>query len=106
MAVHSSLENPMDGGAWWATVHGVTKGRTRLSDSTSTSTSCTGGAVVQNALANAGGAGDQGSIPGLGRSPGGGMATHSSILAWKIRLVGYSPWGRKRRTLTPQQIKT
>ena len=35
-------------------------------------------------MANAGGAGDQGSIPGLGRSPGGGMATHSSILAWKI----------------------
>ena len=24
------LENPMDGGAWWATVHGVTKSRTRL----------------------------------------------------------------------------
>ena len=22
----------MDGGAWWATVHGVTKSRTRLSD--------------------------------------------------------------------------
>ena len=26
----SCLENPMDGGAWWATVHGVTKSRTRL----------------------------------------------------------------------------
>ena len=26
------LENPMDRGAWWATVHGVTQGRTRLSD--------------------------------------------------------------------------
>ena len=26
-----------------------------------------------------------GSIPGLGRSPGGGMATHPSILAWRIR---------------------
>ena len=26
------LENPMDGGAWWATVHGVAKSRTRLSD--------------------------------------------------------------------------
>ena len=25
------LENPMDGGAWWATVHGVAKSRTRLS---------------------------------------------------------------------------
>ena len=29
---------------------------------------------------------DAGSIPGSGRSPGGGMATHSSILAWAI------PW--------------
>ena len=30
--------------------------------------------------------GDLGSIPGSGRSPGEGMATHSSIFAWKI------PW--------------
>ena len=28
------LENPMDGGAWWAAVHGVEKSRTRLSDFT------------------------------------------------------------------------
>ena len=28
------LENPMDRGAWWATVHGVAKSRTRLSDFT------------------------------------------------------------------------
>ena len=31
---YSCLENPMDGEAWWATVHGVTKSRTRLSDFT------------------------------------------------------------------------
>ena len=31
---HSCLENPMDGGAWWAAVHGVSKNRTRLSDFT------------------------------------------------------------------------
>ena len=31
------LENPMDRGAWWATVHGVTKSRTQLSDFTFTS---------------------------------------------------------------------
>ena len=30
------LENPMDGGAWWAAVHGVAKSRTRLSDFTFT----------------------------------------------------------------------
>ena len=29
---HSCLENPMDRGAWWATVHGVTQSRTQLSD--------------------------------------------------------------------------
>ena len=32
----SCLENPMDGGAWKATVHGVAEGRTRLSDFTFT----------------------------------------------------------------------
>ena len=31
---YSCLENPMDGGAWWATVHGVTRSQTRLSDFT------------------------------------------------------------------------
>ena len=45
-----------------------------------------GGSVVKNPPANAGDAREPGSIPGLGRSPGGGMATHSSILAWEI------PW--------------
>ena len=29
---YSGLESPPDGGAWRATVHGVTKSRTRLSD--------------------------------------------------------------------------
>ena len=28
--------------------------------------------------------GDLGLIPGLGRSPGGGHATHSSVLAWRV----------------------
>ena len=32
---YSCLENPMDGGAWWATVHGVAKSWTRLSELTS-----------------------------------------------------------------------
>ena len=29
---YSSLENSMDRGVWWATVHGVTKGQTQPSD--------------------------------------------------------------------------
>ena len=33
---YSCLENPMEGGAWLATVHGVTKSQTRLSDFTFT----------------------------------------------------------------------
>ena len=31
---YSCLKNPMDGGDWWAAVHGVAKSRTRLSDFT------------------------------------------------------------------------
>ena len=44
------------------------------------------GSVGKEPACNAGDARDTGSIPGLGRSPGGGTATHSSILAWRI------PW--------------
>ena len=38
---HSCLENPMDGGAWWAAVHGVAKSQAHLT-SLSLSLSCTG----------------------------------------------------------------
>ena len=54
---YSCLENPMDGGAWWAAVHGVTKSLTRLSDFTLT--------FHFHALEKE-------------------MATHSSVLAWRI----------------------
>ena len=33
---YSCLEDPMDGGAWWAAVHAVTKNQTRLSNFTFT----------------------------------------------------------------------
>ena len=33
---YSCQENPMDGGAWWAAVHGVAEGQTQLSDFTLT----------------------------------------------------------------------
>jgi len=42
--------------------------------------------VIKNSPANAGDARDSSSMPGLGRSPGEGNATHSSIPAWRI------PW--------------
>ena len=58
---HSCLENPMDGGAWWAAVHGVARSRTRLSDFTFT--------FHFHALEKE-------------------MATHSSVLAWRIPGTG------------------
>ena len=58
---YSCLENPMDGGAWWAAVHGVAKSRTRLSDFTFT--------FHFHALEEE-------------------MATHSSVLAWRIPGTG------------------
>ena len=48
-----------------------------------------GGSVLKNPPANAGDVGDGGLTPGLERSSGGGMATHSIILAGKI------PWTEK-----------
>ena len=43
-----------------------------------------GGLVLRNLPVSSGDAGDEGLIPESGRSPGGKMATHSSILAWEI----------------------
>ena len=45
--------------------------------------------VVKTSPANAEDASNVGAIPGLGRSPRGRMATHSSVLAWKF------PWTKK-----------
>ena len=42
--------------------------------------------MVKNLPANVGDVRDASSIPGSGRSPGGGNGNHSSILAWRI------PW--------------
>ena len=75
---YSCLGNPMDRGAWGATVHGVIKSDTtghactqavdfnsKLFDGTSQVAP-----VVKNPLANARGMRDMGLIPGSGRSPG------------------------------------
>ena len=48
--------------------------------------------VVKNLPANAGNIRDGGSIPGSGRSLEEGMATHSSILAWRIP-IDRETWG-------------
>ena len=58
---YSCLENPMDGGAWWAAVHGVARSQTLLSDFTFT--------FHFHALEKE-------------------MATHSSVRAWRIPGTG------------------
>ena len=67
---YSCLENPRDGGAWWAAVHGVARSQTRLSDFTFT--------FHFHASEKE-------------------MATHPSVLAWRIpgmgSLVGCHLWG-------------
>ena len=60
--------------------------------------------MAKSLLAKAGGTNDAGVIPGLGRSPGKGMTTHSIILAcripWAEEPGGYSPWGCKESDTT------
>ena len=58
---YSCLESPMDGGSWWAVVHGVARSRTQLSDFAFT--------FHFHALEKE-------------------MATHSSVLAWRISGTG------------------
>ena len=58
---YSCLENPMDGGAWRAAVHGVSRSQTRLSDFTFTFPF----RVLEKE-----------------------MATHSNVLAWRIPGAG------------------
>ena len=58
---YSCLENPMDEGTWWAAVHEVTQSQIRLSDFTFTF-----------------------HFPALEKE----MATHSSVLAWRIPGTG------------------
>ena len=58
-----------------------------------------GGSVVKNPPVKAGEPGDMGSIPGLGRSPGGGNGNpHCSVFLpekshGQRSLVGHCPWG-------------
>ena len=73
---YSCLENPMDGGAWWAAVHGVTRSRTQLSDFTFT--------FHFHALEKE-------------------MATHSSVLAWRIPGTG-EPGGLPSMGLQSQTL--
>ena len=69
---YSCLENPIDGGAWWAAVYGVAQSRTQLKQlSSSSSIVHRAYPVAQMVKESACNAGDPGSIPGSGRSPEG-----------------------------------
>ena len=46
----SCLENPRDGGDWWAAVYGVTQSRTRLKQLSSSSSSSSRGCVLLSGL--------------------------------------------------------
>ena len=74
----SCLENPRDGGAWWAAVYGVAQSRTRLKRLSHSSIRLglpwrLSGNILGRGFAGASAcAGDAGSISGSGRAPGGG----------------------------------
>ena len=83
---YSCLENPMDGGAWWAAVHGVAKSQTGLSDFILTF-----------------------HFPALEKE----MATHSSVLAWRIPgtedsgglpSMGLQSWTRLKRLSSSSSV--
>ena len=66
-----------------------------------------GGSVVKNLPTNAGDATDAGSIPGSGRSPGGGNGNplqYSCLGEFhgQRSLAGYSPWGHKESDMTEE----
>ena len=101
----------MDGGALWATVHGVTKSLTRLSDFTFTFT-FPDSSVGKESACNAGG---PSLIPGSGRSIGEGIGyplqySWVSLVAnliknppamqetWVLSLVGKIPWIKEKST--------
>ena len=67
---YSCLQNPMDRGAWRATVNGVAKSRTQLSDFHHGASQVM--LVIKSPPANAGDVRSAGLILGSGRSPGGG----------------------------------
>ena len=69
----SCLENPRDGGAWWAAIYGVAQSQTQLKQLSSSSREAFQVAgVVENLPVSAGDLRDADSVPGSGKPPGGG----------------------------------
>ena len=102
----------MDRGAWQAAVYRVTQSRTWLKclhmhTCKHIVKDFSGGSDGKESARNAGQKGDEGSIPALGRFPGGGNDNPVQyFLPGKSHgqrsLVGYSPWGHKELDTTEQ----
>ena len=99
----SCLENPRDGGAWWAAIYEVAESdRTKVTYQQQQQQSGTSGKYLP---ADAGDARDASLMPGSGRSPGGGNGNPLQyFLPGKFHgqrsLAGYSPRGHKESDTT------
>ena len=96
MGLSKLWEIVKDREAWRAAVDGVAKSQTRLSNWTELN--WTGGLVGKESACNSGDAGDAGSIPGSGRSPGG---RHSNPLQYSCV---ENPMDRGARRATVHRI--
>ena len=106
---YSCMENPMEGGAWWAAVHGVAKSQVRLSDFTFTfhfhaleKEMATPSSVLAWRIP---GMGEPGGLPSTGshrvRHDWSDSAAAAAAVFLpgefhgQMSLVGYSPWGHR-----------
>ena len=111
------MENPLERGAWWATVHRVTKNQTRLKQLSTHARKVStlfwiiviimgnldfpGGSDGKASVYNAG---DLGSTPGSGRFPGEGNGNPLQYSCLENPMDGgaWCPWGRKESDTTEQ----
>ena len=101
---YSCLENPMDGGAWWAAVHGVSEGRTQLSNFTFTfhfqaleKEMATHSSVLAWRIS---GTGEPGGLPSMGSHRVGHDWSDLALAAWKVKTRGslcIFIWGSRKK---------
>ena len=86
-----------------ATVHSITKSQTRLRNwhCFTYIYSCSCGSAGEESTCSAG---DLGLIPGLGRSPGEGKPTHSSVLAWRIPRTVFQDYTKSNFYFTAKRL--
>ena len=92
----SCLENPRDGGAWWAAVYGVGQSRTPLKRLSSSLFTIPEGSVGKETACNVG---RPVFDPWVRKIPGEGNGTHSNILAWEF------PWTEESGGLQSLELR-